>query len=59
MARLGIGRRSVRSYTVLDKDKVWVHAAVGLPYPDVCALSARLPTDSIQSVTIGGVVSDR
>ena len=61
VARLGIGRRSVRSYTVLDKDKVWVHAAVGLPYPAqaVCALSARLPTDSIQSVTIGGVVSDR
>ena len=59
VARLGIGRRSVRSYTVLDKDKVWVHAAVGLPYPAVCALSALLPTDSIQSVAIGGVVSDR
>ena len=28
------------SYTDLGKDKVWVHAAVDLPYPVVCALSA-------------------
>ena len=59
MARLGIGRRSVHFYTVLDKVKVWVHASVGLSYPAVCALSAGLLTDSIQSVAIGGVVSDR
>ena len=30
-ARLGIGRRSVHYCTDLGKDKVWVHAAVGLP----------------------------
>jgi hypothetical protein len=40
VARLGIGRRSVHYYTDLGKDKVWVYAAVGLPYPAVCALSA-------------------
>ena len=28
------------TYTDLGKDKMWVHAAVGPPYPDVCALSA-------------------
>ena len=31
VARLGIGRRSVHYCTDLGKDKVWVHAAVGLP----------------------------
>ena len=40
VARLDIGQRSVHYYTDLDKDKVWVHAVVGLPYPAVCALSA-------------------
>ena len=38
---------------------MWVHADVGLPYPAVCALSACLPADSIQSAAIVGVVSDR
>ena len=39
-----IGRKSVRSYmySVLDKDKVWVCAAVGLPYP-CCLCSVRVP----------------
>ena len=40
VARLGIGRRSVHYYMDLDKVKVWVHAAVGLPYPAVYALCA-------------------
>ena len=37
---LGIGRRSVHFYTDLGKDKLWVHAVVGLPYPALCAMSA-------------------